>query len=103
MRYKLVNVQQNLQEFDLIIDARSPSEYAIDHITGAVNLPVLDDAQREQIGTLYKENTFAASRLGAALVAENIASHLTDALATYPKNSTMAVYCWRGNQRSNSF
>ena len=32
--------------FDAIIDVRSPGEFALDHIPGAINLPVLDDAQR---------------------------------------------------------
>ena len=75
--YKGVATVAQLSDFDEIIDARSPAEFAEDHIPGAINLPVLDDAQRIIVGTLYKQQSaFAARRLGGALVAENIARHL---------------------------
>ncbi|MFZ9135042.1 MAG: rhodanese-like domain-containing protein, partial [Candidatus Puniceispirillaceae bacterium] len=49
--------------FDSIIDVRSPAEFADDHMPGAINLPVLDDDERAQIGTLYKQvNPFEAKR-----------------------------------------
>ena len=41
--------------FDAIIDVRSPSEFADDHIPGAINLPVLNDDQRAEVGTIYKQ------------------------------------------------
>ena len=54
--------------FDALIDVRSPSEFALDHIPGAINLPVLDDAQRAAVGTEYVQGAkFLARRLGAAL------------------------------------
>ncbi len=93
-----------LTSYDAIIDARSPAEYAEDHLPGAVPLPVLDDEERARVGTLYKqESTFAARRLGAALVAKNIARHLETALAERPKAWRPLVYCWRGGQRSGAF
>ena len=33
---------EELERFDVIIDVRSPSEFAEDHLPGAINLPVLD-------------------------------------------------------------
>lgn len=52
--------------FDTLIDARSPGEYAIDHIPGALNCPVLDDEERRIVGTLYKQQgAFEARRVGA--------------------------------------
>src|SRR3970040_461757 len=93
-----------LTSFDAIIDARSPAEYAHDHVPGALSLPVLDDAERARIGTLDKqESPFAAKRLGAALVARNIANHLESALAGKPKQWRALVYCWRGGKRSAAF
>jgi len=93
-----------LTAYDAIIDARSPAEYAEDHLPGAVSLPVLDDEERARVGTLYKQaSTFAARRLGAALVAKNIARHLETALAERPKGWRPLVYCWRGGQRSGAF
>ncbi len=41
----------DLKKLDDIIDVRSPSEYEVDHIPGAINLPVLSDKERELIGT----------------------------------------------------
>ncbi|NCW85910.1 MAG: tRNA 2-selenouridine(34) synthase MnmH, partial [Oxalobacteraceae bacterium] len=57
-----------LHTFDCIIDVRSPAEYALDHIPGAINCPVLDDNERVVVGTMYKQqNPFEARKLGAAL------------------------------------
>lgn len=90
--------------FDQIIDARSPSEYAEDHIPGALNLPVLNDAERAQVGTVYvQDSRFLARKMGAALVARNAAAHLETALADKPADYRPLVYCWRGGQRSGSF
>jgi tRNA 2-selenouridine synthase len=90
--------------FDDIIDVRSPAEFAEDHIPGAINLPVLDDAERARVGTIYKQDSpFTARKLGAALVARNAARHLEGALADRPGGWRPLVYCWRGGQRSGSF
>ena len=90
--------------FDSLVDVRAPAEYAEDHLPGAVNLPVLSDAERAQIGTIYKQvNPFAARKLGAALVAQNAATHLLGPLNDKPGGWRPLVYCWRGGQRSGSF
>ncbi|MGB6113982.1 MAG: rhodanese-like domain-containing protein, partial [Comamonas sp.] len=44
---------EDIPRFDAVIDARSPAEFAEDHIPGAINCPVLDDAERAAVGTLY--------------------------------------------------
>jgi tRNA 2-selenouridine synthase len=90
--------------FDQIIDVRSPAEWAEDHIPGAINLPVLDDAERARVGTIYKqESPFLARKIGGALVAQNAARHLMGPLADKPGSYRPLVYCWRGGQRSGSF
>lgn len=90
--------------FDDIIDARAPAEYADDHLPGAISLPVLSDAERAEVGTIYKQvNPFTARKLGAALVARNVAGHLLGPLADKPGGWQPLVYCWRGGQRSGSF
>jgi tRNA 2-selenouridine synthase len=92
-----------LAGFDEIIDVRSPSEFAEDHAPGAVNLPVLDDAQRAEVGTIYvQKSKFLAKRVGAAHVARNIAGHLETHLADRPGSYAPLVYCWRGGQRSGA-
>ena len=58
---------------DEIIDVRSPSEFFEDHISGAINLPVLNDVERAEIGTVYKQvSPFEARKRGAALVSRRI-------------------------------
>lgn len=89
--------------FDAIIDVRSPAEFALDHIPGALNLPVLDDAQRAAVGTEYVQGSkFLARRGGAAMVARNIAAHLEGALADREGGFRPLVCCWRGGQRSHA-
>lgn len=93
-----------LTAFDAVIDARSPAEYAEDHLPRAISLPVLDNEERARVGTLYKQvSTFASRKLGAALVAKNIARHLESALADRPRDWRPLVYCWRGGKRSGAF
>jgi len=90
-------------QVDEIIDVRAPAEFAEDHLPGAINLPVLDDAERALVGTVYKQQSpFAARKLGAALVAQNAARHLQGHLAGKPGGYRPMVYCWRGGQRSGS-
>jgi tRNA 2-selenouridine synthase len=92
-----------LARFDMLIDVRSPGEFAEDHVPGAVNLPVLTDAERAEVGTIYvQESRFKARRLGAALVAANISRHLQTALGDKPGGFAPLVYCWRGGMRSNA-
>ena len=87
--------------FDTIIDVRSPAEFAEDHVPNALNLPVLNDDERAVVGTVYVQRSrFEARRLGAAMVARNIASHLEGALHGCPPGFAPLVYCWRGGQRS---
>ena len=94
---------KSLSQFDMIIDVRSPGEFAEDHIPGAVNLPVLDNEERAIVGTIYvQESRFLARRVGAAMVAKNIARHLETALSDRSASFKPLVYCWRGGQRSNA-
>ena len=88
---------------DEIIDARAPSEYAEDHLPGAVNLPVLDDEERAEVGTVYvQDSKFRARKLGAAYVARNAARHIEGHFAGKDGGYRPLVYCWRGGQRSGA-
>ncbi len=92
-----------LRDYPERIDVRSPSEFAIDHIPGAQNCPVLDDAERSRIGTMHaQESAFAARQAGAVLVARNIAAMLETKFAGKPKDWAPLVYCWRGGKRSGA-
>ena len=91
-----------LQTFDTIIDARTPAEFELDHIPGAVNCPVLDNEQRIVVGTLYKASPFAAKKVGAAMVARNIAAFIDNRFHDRPRNWKPLIYCWRGGTRSGA-
>ena len=92
-----------LSEFTQIIDARSEGEFAEDHLPGAVNWPSLNNEERIRVGTLYKQvSPFEAQKIGAALVARNVAIHIERDVLDKPKNWQPLVYCWRGGKRSNS-
>ncbi len=94
---------ERLGSFAAVIDARSPGEYAEDHLPGAINLPVLDDAQRAQVGTIDRQiSAFEARRIGAAMVCSNIAGILSGLLADKPREFNPLVYCWRGGNRSGA-
>ena len=90
--------------FDTIIDVRAPTEYAEDHLPSAINLPVLSDDQRAEVGTIYAQDSpFNARKIGGALVAYNTASHLQGPLAGKDGAWRPLIYCWRGGQRSGAF
>ncbi|MFO1317883.1 MAG: tRNA 2-selenouridine(34) synthase MnmH [Burkholderiales bacterium] len=85
------------------IDVRSPSEFADDHIPGAVSLPVLDDSERAEVGTLHaRESEFAAKQRGAAIVARSIAHIIERHCQGKPRDWAPLVYCWRGGKRSGA-
>ncbi|GAA4428551.1 tRNA 2-selenouridine(34) synthase MnmH [Acidovorax lacteus] len=94
---------QDRHGFHTLIDARSPAEFALDHLPGAINCPVLDDEERRIVGTLYKQQgAFEARRVGGAMVAANLARHLRERFADAPAHWKPLVYCWRGGMRSGS-
>jgi tRNA 2-selenouridine synthase len=102
MLFRTANLSQ-LDQFDEIIDVRTPAEFAEDHIPGAINCPVLSDEERVTVGTLYIQvSPFEARKVGAALIAKNIAHHLQTRFHAYPKSWRPLVYCWRGGQRSGA-
>jgi len=89
--------------FDQIIDVRSPAEFALDHVPGAINLPAMSNEERARVGTIYvQEDPFKARKIGAAIVARNVATHLEDPLSDKEGGYKPLVYCWRGGQRSGS-
>ena len=98
----LVTVTQ-LAEFDEVIDVRSEAEFEADHVPGAINCPVLSNAERARVGTIYKQaSAFDAKKIGAALVSRNIARHLEARFADRPRGWRPLIYCWRGGSRSGA-
>jgi tRNA 2-selenouridine synthase len=97
------DVMQRLAAFHTIIDARSPAEYAEDHLPGAVNWPVLDNDERREVGTEYVQvSAFDAKKIGAAMVAKRIGELLQMHVQDKPRDWQPLVYCWRGGKRSGT-
>jgi len=102
-RIATITSLDELDAFNDIIDVRSESEFAEDHIPGAINCPVLNDQERIEVGTLYKQvSPFDAKKLGASLVATNAARHLRERFINHQRDWKPLVYCWRGGERSNA-
>ena len=96
-------VTAKLGAFDSVIDARSPAEFADDHLPGAVNWPVLDNDERREVGTEYKQvSAFDARKHGAAIVARRVAEIVERHVHDKPREWQPLVYCWRGGQRSGT-
>jgi tRNA 2-selenouridine synthase len=93
----------SLATFDAIIDARTEDEHGLDHVPGAINWPTLNNQERIDIGTMYKQvNAFEAKKRGAALAARNISAHIERHVIELPRDWRPLVYCWRGGNRSGS-
>lgn len=92
---------RDLNIYDLIIDARSPREYEEDHIPGAVNMPVVNNEEYAEVGTLHRSNTTAAYQIGVQYSLVNMARHLReDIVPKFPDKARILVYCFRGGKRS---
>lgn len=92
-----------LSQERLIIDVRAPIEFSRGHIPGAINMPLFDDMERAEIGTLYKQNGKEDAVLrGFELVAPKLAEFIREAKSN-SAHKDIFVYCFRGGMRSNSF
>jgi len=88
----------------LLVDVRSPAEHAAATIPGALNVPILDNAERVEIGTLYRQaGKLAARRRGVELVAPKIPVLIEQVTgARRPGSPPAVVFCWRGGMRSQA-
>ncbi|MBK8967339.1 MAG: tRNA 2-selenouridine(34) synthase MnmH [Saprospiraceae bacterium] len=86
----------------VLLDVRAPGEYRQGHIPGAYSFPLFSDAERAEIGTLYKQKgkDYATLR-GLEIVGPKLASFVKEA-KKLARGSGLAVHCWRGGQRSQS-
>jgi len=91
------------RDYTIVIDARSPREYAEGHIPQAVNLPIVTNEQFAQVGTIYKDDPHRAYVIGAQHALRNIASHMEVLAARVGPRDRILVYCARGGKRSNSW
>lgn len=98
---KQITIEKALKLDDIIIvDTRSPAEFETDHILNAINIPIFDNLERKEIGTLYKADQDEAFNLGM----DYYSKKLPDLTKTVKKleRKTVVVYCWRGGTRSKA-
>lgn len=85
-----------------LLDVRSPGEFAQGHVPGAVSFPLFEDAERAEVGTLYKQvGPQNAMLRGLEFVGPKMADFVRQAGEIAP-NRVINVHCWRGGQRSGS-
>lgn len=86
----------------VVLDVRTPSEFAQGHIPGALNLPLFSDAERAEVGTLYKQASPEQAFLkGLEFAGARMRQYVEQAMQLAPERR-IAVHCWRGGQRSGS-
>ncbi len=82
------------------IDVRSESEYADSTIPGSLNIPLFDDAERAEVGTIYKQvSVQAAKDKGLELVSAKLPAFIK---SFEQLQGPKAVFCWRGGMRSRT-
>src|ERR1700733_9709669 len=87
----------------ILIDVRSPCEFAAERIPGAINIPLLDDEERATVGTIYaNEGEVTARRRALSLISPKITAIVDSILALKSRDSALVVHCWRGGLRSEA-
>ncbi|MFI3295251.1 MAG: tRNA 2-selenouridine(34) synthase MnmH [Rikenellaceae bacterium] len=86
----------------LIIDVRTPAEYALGHIRGAYNMPIFENDERAEVGTIYKKiSRNRAVERGLEIVGGKLARFVREAREV-AQGRDIYLYCWRGGMRSGS-
>ncbi|MDK9718076.1 MAG: tRNA 2-selenouridine(34) synthase MnmH [Trichlorobacter sp.] len=99
---RTVPFDPSLFETHCIIDARTPLEFAEDHLPGAINVPILTDAERVEIGTLYKQQGPQPARIRGLQLTCHRFPAIVATIAEAAQGRPALVYCWRGGLRSES-
>lgn len=102
---KIINTNTYLRKYNNVqlIDVRSPAEFDHGHIPKAINIPLLSNDERALVGTVYKKQSKQkAIDLGYVLVEPKLEWFVTESVKAAP-DKIIAIYCWRGGMRSQSF
>lgn len=86
-----------------MMDVRAPVEFAQGAFPGTVNLPLMDDSERQKVGTCYKQQgQQAAIALGHTLVSGRTRQDRIEAWAGFARAHAQhgVLYCFRGGLRS---
>jgi len=93
---------ETLLDSHLPVDVRTPLEFAEDHIPGAINVPLLSNEERVEIGTIHKEQGPHAARARGLEVTAHRFPEIVKTIAESANGRPVLVYCWRGGLRSKT-
>ncbi|MTI48055.1 tRNA 2-selenouridine(34) synthase MnmH [Sporosalibacterium faouarense] len=101
---KSIDIEEALDKENIVyIDVRSPKEYQVDTIPNAINIPILNDKERERVGYLYKQvNSQKAKEAGLEYASKKLTHFYTEIKKIIDENKDVALFCYRGGMRSNS-
>ncbi len=102
--HKTITIEDVLRlDQPIYIDMRSPSEFSIGHIIGAINIPIFSDDERIEVGTLYRQKGIEhAKERGLSIASAKLPEIVTQIRNLYKTGRPIIVYCWRGGMRSKS-
>jgi tRNA 2-selenouridine synthase len=84
----------------VLIDVRSPSEYLESTIPGSINIPVFNDEERAEVGTIYKQvSSEAAKERGLEIFSAKLPAFIKE---FSQHKGDKVVFCWRGGMRSKT-
>lgn len=101
--YPIINVQEALAMPNAcFFDLRSPQEFVDGSIPGAENVPIFDNTERAEIGTIYKQESVETAKVrGIEIASAKLPSIIQKIKASAGKRNVI-LYCWRGGMRSQS-
>ncbi len=85
-----------------VLDVRSPGEFQAGHLPRAINVPLFDDPERAEIGTLYRKRGRRESVLRALEITGPKMRQLAESAAGIAVNERLGLHCWRGGMRSSA-
>jgi tRNA 2-selenouridine synthase len=98
--FRLLSIKNNMS----VIDVRSQGEYEKAHFVNSLNIPILSDSHRHDVGLTYKnKGSEAAKALGHKLVSgdykEELIQQWCESIKSHPQEPAL-IFCWRGGLRS---
>ena len=94
-------ITEILRQRPLLVDVRAPVEFAKGHLPGSVNLPLMNDAERDAVGKCYQQQgQQAAIARGHALVHGHVKQQRVDSWLAALQQPRSQIICARGGLRS---
>ncbi|EPZ55291.1 tRNA 2-selenouridine synthase [[Clostridium] sordellii ATCC 9714] len=87
----------------IFIDVRTSAEFEEDHIVDAFHMPLFNDDEHKDIGTIYKmQGKHEAIQKGFDYVKDKLKHMYMEVLSLANEYDNIVIYCARGGMRSGS-